>query len=205
MKTIGVLTSGGDAPGMNAAIRAITLIGLSRGVRVVGVERGYRGLMQGEFRELGAADVGGILREGGTVLGSARCEEFLQPEARAEARARMAERRVEGLIVVGGNGSLAGAHALSDPKEAGAGGVRVIGLPASIDNDIGVTRMAIGVDTAVNTIVDACDKIADTASAHHRTFFVQVMGRQCGYLAMAAYVASGADVVLFPEAGKTKD
>ncbi len=205
MKTIGVLTSGGDAPGMNAAIRAVTLIARSKGVRVVGVESGYRGLVQGEYRELEAADVGTILREGGTVLGSARYEEFLQPATRVAARAQMKKSGIDGLIVIGGNGSLAGAAALGDPAEEGGRDVRVLGVPSSIDNDIGVTRMAIGVDTAVNTIVDACDKIADTASAHHRAFFVQVMGRQCGYLAMASHIAVGADVVLFPEAGKSSE
>jgi 6-phosphofructokinase 1 len=138
------------------------------------------------------------------MLGSARCLDFHEPAARAQARRRMREVRMDGLVVIGGNGSLAGAAALGDPAED-PDPPRIVGVPASIDNDIGLTRMAIGVDTAVNTIVEACDKIADTARAHHRAFFVEVMGRQCGYLAMSAYIAAGADMVLFPEANKSPD
>jgi 6-phosphofructokinase 1 len=205
MKAIGLLTSGGDAPGMNAAIRAVVLIARSRGCQVFGVERGYLGLVEGEFRELNPADVGNIIRDGGTLLGSARFPDFMKPDVRAQARAKMKQRGIEGLVVIGGNGSLAGASALADPEEVGGKDVRVVGVPASIDNDIGITRMSIGVDTAVNTIVEACDKIADTASAHHRAFLIEVMGRQCGYLAMASYVAVGADLVLFPESGKSPE
>jgi 6-phosphofructokinase 1 len=208
MKRVGILTSGGDAPGMNAAIRAAVLVARAHGCQVIGVERGYRGLLEGEFVELGPGDVAAILREGGTVLGSARCPEFLAAETRGQARTRLRERGLEALLVIGGNGSLAGALALSDAEEAAASGPpapAVIGVPASIDNDIGLTRMAIGVDTALNTIVEACDKIADTASAHHRAFLIEVMGRECGYLAMAAYVAVGADLVLFPEAAQREE
>ena len=189
---------------MNAAIRAVALIGRAQGLEVVGVERGYRGLLDGAFRDLSPADVGGILREGGTVLGSTRCPEFLTPEARAQARQRLRDSGLDGVVVIGGNGTLAGGHALGDQKEDAAAPA-VVAVPASIDNDIGLTRMAIGVDTAVNTIVDACDKILDTASAHDRTFLVEVMGRQCGYLAMSAYVATGANYVLFPEEGVQAD
>src|SRR5882724_12005862 len=203
MKRIGILTSGGDAPGMNAAIRAGVLVGRALGLDVVGIERGYRGLLEDAFVSLAPSDVGGILREGGTILGSARCKEFHQREVRDRAREILARREVDGLIVVGGNGSLTGALHLADPAEIGAGrALKVIGVPASIDNDLGLTGLSIGVDTAMNTIVEACDKIADTATAHDRTFIVEVMGRDCGYLAMTSAIAVGADLALFPEAGK---
>ena len=205
MARIGVLTSGGDAPGMNAAIRAVAMIGLTQGAEVLGIERGYRGLIDGRMRPLAPADVSGILRDGGTVLGSVRCPEFHERAVRDQARAVLAERDVDKLVVIGGNGSLTGALHLSDPAEAGEHPVQVIGVPASIDNDIALTSMSIGVDTAMNTIVEACDKIADTASAHDRTFIIEVMGRDCGYLAMTAGVAVGADRVIFPEFGKSAE
>jgi 6-phosphofructokinase 1 len=200
--TLAILTSGGDAPGMNAAIRAAALVGHAKGAAIVGIERGYRGLLDGSFRELGPGDVNGILREGGTILGSARCLEFHEAGARDQARARLAERGIDAVIAIGGNGSLTGALALTEASSGGPPAPRVIGIPASIDNDIGMTGLAIGVDTAMNTIVEACDKINDTASAHDRTFIVEVMGRDCGYLAMTSAIAAGADMVLFPEAGK---
>lgn len=196
------MTSGGDAPGMNAAIRAVTLVGRAQGADVVGIERGYRGLLEDAVIPLGPSDVAGILREGGTILGSARCREFHQREARDRARAVLAGRAIDGLIVIGGNGSLTGALALADPAELAGQPLAVIGIPASIDNDLGLTGLSIGVDTAMNTIVEACDKIADTATAHDRTFIVEVMGRDCGYLAMTSAIAVGADLALFPEAGK---
>lgn len=202
---LAILTSGGDAPGMNAAIRAATLVAIARGQTVIGVERGYTGLMNAEFRPLEPGDVGAILRYGGTILGSTRCLEFHTPEGRDVARRRLAEARIDQVLVIGGNGSLTGADALADPEDGAAPAPRVIGLPASIDNDIGITSSAIGVDTAANTIVEACDKIADTASAHDRAFIVEVMGRDCGYLAMAASVAAGADHVLFREGGKSAE
>ncbi|HTR53827.1 MAG TPA: 6-phosphofructokinase [Kofleriaceae bacterium] len=203
MKRIAILTSGGDAPGMNAAIRAATLIGRAAGAEVLGIERGYRGLLDDAFVPLGAADVAGILREGGTILGSARCKEFHERAVRDRARAILAAREVDGLLVIGGNGSLTGASHLADPAEIGGGRpLAIVGVPASIDNDLGLTGLSIGVDTAMNTIVEACDKIADTATAHDRTFIVEVMGRDCGYLAMTSAIAVGADLALFPEAGK---
>lgn len=202
VKRIGILSSGGDAPGMNAAIRAATLVGRSLGADVVGVERGYKGLLEDAFVTLAPADVQGILRDGGTILGSARCKEFHRREVRDQARAILARRGVDGLIVIGGNGSLTGALHLADPAELAGQPLAVIGLPASIDNDLGFTGMSIGVDTAMNTIVEACDKIADTATAHDRTFIIEVMGRDCGYLAMTSAIAVGADLALFPEAGK---
>jgi 6-phosphofructokinase 1 len=210
-RRIAILTSGGDAPGMNAAIRAATLVGRSLGAEVFGVERGYRGLLEDAIAPLQPADVAAILREGGTILGSARCKEFAEREVRDRARANLARHGIDGVIVIGGNGSLTGALRLADPAELGGGAatgtaegppLRVIGVPASIDNDLGLTGLAIGVDTAMNTIVEACDKIADTATAHDRTFIVEVMGRDCGYLAMTSAIAVGADLALFPEAGK---
>ena len=202
-KRIGILTSGGDAPGMNAAIRAATLVGTAAGAEMFGIERGYRGLLEDAMARLTPADVTGILREGGTVLGSARCKEFHQREVRDKARAVLAARGIDGLVVIGGNGSLTGAMHLANPEEIGSGPpLRFIGIPASIDNDLGLTSLSIGVDTAMNTIVEACDKIADTATAHDRTFIVEVMGRDCGYLAMTSAIAVGADLALFPEAGK---
>ncbi len=149
--------------------------------------------------------VGDILRSGGTILQSARCPEFLDPSVRDSARQRLTDAGVEGLIVIGGNGSLTGALKLSDPTEAGDWPVRLLGIPASIDNDIALTSLSIGVDTAMNTIVEACDRIADTASAHDRMFLVEVMGRDCGYLAMTSAIASGADMVLFPEAERSTE
>ncbi len=188
---------------MNAAIRAAALVGRAAGADIVGVERGYKGLLDDAFVPLMPGDVAGILREGGTILGSARCKEFHHREVRDKARGILANRGIDGLIVIGGNGSLTGALHLADPKEIGSGApLKIIGLPASIDNDLGMTGMSIGVDTAMNTIVEACDKIADTATAHDRTFIIEVMGRDCGYLAMTSAIAVGADLALFPESGK---
>lgn len=200
---LAILTSGGDAPGMNAAIRAATLVAHAQGVDVLGVERGFRGLLDDAFVPLGPSDVASILREGGTVLGSARCLEFHERAVRDVARRRLAERGVGNVLVIGGNGSLTGALALGNHDELQGQPLRVVGVPASIDNDLGMTGMSIGVDTAVNTIVEAIDKIADTATAHDRTFIIEVMGRDCGYLAMTGAVAAGADLALFPEAGKS--
>ena len=202
IRHLALLTSGGDAPGMNAAIRAATLVARAAGVEVLGIERGYRGLLDDAFIPLGPPEVGSILREGGTMLGSARCKEFHDRGVRDRARAVLRARGVGGLVVIGGNGSLTGAQALVDPDEAGPEPLRVVGIPASIDNDLGLTGLSIGVDTAMNTIVEACDKIADTATAHDRTFIIEVMGRDCGYLAMTSAIAAGADLALFPEAGR---
>lgn len=204
MKRFAILTSGGDAPGMNAAVRAAALLGAHKGAEVFGVRHGYQGLLDDTLVALPPKDVAGIIREGGTVLGSARCLEFHQRSARDRARANLAARGIEGLVVIGGNGSLTGLQAITAAEENDTG-LRGVGIPASIDNDVGVTRLAIGVDTAINTIVDACDKISDTASAHDRTFIVEVMGRDCGYLAMTSAIASAANAVLFPEMDKTED
>ena len=201
-KRIAILTSGGDAPGMNAAVFGATMIGRSLGLDVLGCERGYRGMLDDAFVPLAVGDVTSIARDGGTFLGSARCKEFHQREVRDQARAVLARRGIDGLIVIGGNGSLTGALHLADPTELAGQPLAVIGVPASIDNDLALTGLSIGVDTAMNTIVEACDKIADTATAHDRTFIIEVMGRDCGYLAMTSAIAVGADLALFPEAGK---
>ncbi len=203
-RKVGILTSGGDAPGMNAAIRSATKILITEGVEVVGIQHGYRGLLKGEFRPLGAADVNGVIRDGGTFLGSARCLEFLERAGRDEARRQARRAGIDSILAIGGNGTLAGAAALCDPEELGDQDLKVVGLPASIDNDVGFTGMAIGTDTAMNTIVEACDKISDTASAHDRIFLVEVMGRECGYLAMTSSIASAADAVFFPEANRSE-
>ena len=194
---IGVLTSGGDAPGMNAAIHAVVKVARRAGVGVVGVEAGYEGLMAGRRRVLELDEVDPIAGWGGTILGSARSAEFRTPEGRARAAQGLG---LDGLIVIGGNGSLTGAHLLWKEQ-----GVPVVGIPASIDNDIACSSTAIGVDTALNTIVSACDRISDTARAHRRVFVVEVMGRDCGYLAMASAIAAGADACLFRESGKDEE
>jgi 6-phosphofructokinase 1 len=197
---IAVLTSGGDAPGMNAALHSVVKSALGRGHEVLGVRMGYEGLLAGDVTPLELVTVDGISRFGGTVLGSARSKVFPTPEGQRTAREQIAKQGIEGLIVIGGNGSLTGAHALGDGEPC-----RIAGIPASIDNDIGHTGLAIGVDTAVNTIVEACDRISDTARAHRRAFIVEVMGRQCGYLAMRSGIAAEADAILFAEMKVAED
>ncbi len=192
---VGILTSGGDAPGMNAALRAAARVGASLGLEVVGVEEGYRGLLEGRVRALDLRLLDEAARRGGTLLGTARSKTFPTPDGQARARKTIARERLKGLLVIGGNGSLTGAQTLSDV-------VAVAGVPASIDNDLACTSMAIGVDTAMNTIVEAIDRICDTASAHKRTFIIEVMGRDCGYLAMTSAIAAGADAVLVREVGR---
>jgi len=195
--TLGLLTSGGDAPGMNAAIRAVVRTALSNNARVLGIANGYEGLVNGEFRELGPRDVGGILQRGGTVLQTRRSKRFQEPRGQREAIRRMNEAGMDGLIVIGGDGSLRGAHALSMQ------GIKVVGIPASIDNDIWGSDIAIGVDTALNTIMEAVDKLRDTASSHGRAFLIETMGRNSGYLAVMAGIVCGAEIVLMPEVTST--
>lgn len=190
---IGVLTSGGDSPGMNPCIRAVVRAGIAHGARVIGINNGYEGLMNGEFRELGPRDVGGTLLRGGTILQTRRSLAFREPRGQREAIRRMNETGMDGLVVIGGDGSLTGALALHKQ------GVKVVGVPGSIDNDIWGTNMSIGVDTAMNTIMDAVDKLRDTASSHGRVFLVETMGRSSGYLAVMAGIVSGAEIVLIPE------
>jgi 6-phosphofructokinase 1 len=200
---IALLTSGGDAPGMNAALRAAAKIGSALGLEVLGVEEGYKGLIEGRIRSLDVRALDDAARRGGTLLGTARSKLFITAEGRERAKAEMLKARVAGVVVIGGNGSLTGARALDGATAHDGGPLGVIGIPASIDNDLGCTAMSIGVDTAMNTIMEACDRIADTALAHQRIFIVEVMGRDCGYLAMTAAIAAGADAVLFREGGKT--
>ena len=202
MKTVALLTSGGDSPGMNAALRAAAKTCAARGVRLLGIRDGYEGLLDDRSAELvpgpcallGEGGLDMLGSQGGTVLGSARSARFREASGRARAAEALRGWQVDGLVVIGGNGSLTGAHLLAREH-----GVRVLGIPASIDNDLGCTALAIGTDTALNTIVQACDHIDDTARAHRRAFVVEVMGRACGYLAMASSVAVGADVALFRE------
>ena len=197
---IAVLTSGGDAPGMNAAIRTVAVVGIARGHRVTGIRRGYQGLLEGDTTPLSLAAIDGITHQGGTILGSSRSAEFPTAAGQARARARIAELGLDALVVVGGNGSLTGAHLLGEGRPCA-----MVGLPASIDNDIGHSGLSIGVDSACNTIVEACDRISDTARAHRRAFVVEVMGRKCGFLAMRAGIAAEADAILYGESGLGED
>jgi len=185
---------------MNGAVRSLVKGGTARGHEVFGIRRGYEGLLDGDVVQLRLADVDGISRYGGTMLGSARSAVFPTQEGQVAATERLDELSLDGLVVIGGNGSLTGAHVLAQRNA-----LNVVGLPASIDNDIGHTRLAIGVDTAVNTIVEACDRISDTARAHRRAFIVEVMGRHCGYLAMRSGIAADADAILYGERAEDED
>jgi 6-phosphofructokinase 1 len=193
IKRIGVLTSGGDGPGLNPCIRAVTRTALSKGVEVMGVRRGYRGLINGELESLDARSVGGILGKGGTFLGTTRLPEFAELRLQRQALRVLNQFDVDGLVVIGGNGSLTGALALHNL------GFPTVGVPGTIDNDVGGTDIAVGVDTTLNTVLDAIDKIKDTASSHQRAFLIEVMGRDCGYLALMAGIAGGAEMILIPE------
>lgn len=193
MKNIAVLTSGGDAPGMNAAIRAVVRTGLARGVNVWGVYQGYSGLIEGNFKRLGARDMGSIIQRGGTVLGSARCAEFQTVEGRELAIRRMRGAGIDGLIVIGGNGSQTGSNALNQM------GFPVVGVASTIDNDLYGSDITIGVDTALNVALNAIDNLKVTASSHRRALLVEVMGRKCGYLALMAGIAGGAEAIMLPE------
>ena len=193
MKNIAVLTSGGDAPGMNAAIRAVVRTGVARGLNVWGVNQGYSGLIEGDFKRLGARDVGSIIQRGGTVLGSARCAEFQTEEGRELAIRRLHGAGIDGLIVIGGNGSQTGSHALHQM------GYPVVGVASTIDNDLFGSDITIGVDTALNVALNAIDNLKVTASSHRRALLVEVMGRKCGYLALMCGVAGGAEAIVLPE------
>jgi 6-phosphofructokinase 1 len=193
MQKVAVLTSGGDSPGMNAAIRAVVRTGLEYGIQVYGVRQGFSGLMEGDMHLLTSREVSGILQRGGTILQSARNEEFKTPQGQKRALRRLNEKGIEAAVVIGGDGSLRGALALHKQ------GFPVVGIPASIDNDIDATNMSIGVDTALNTILDSLDRLRDTASSHTRAFLIEVMGRRCGYLALMASILGGAEIVSTPE------
>jgi 6-phosphofructokinase 1 len=193
MKRIAVLTSGGDAPGMNAAIRAVVRTGIAQGWEVFGVRHGYAGLIGGDMSALSARDVGGILQRGGTLLGSARSPEFETEAGRVKALRNLNGRGIEGLVVIGGNGSQTGAYALSQM------GFPVVGVASTIDNDLVGSDITIGVDTALNIALESIDRLKTTASSHQRAFLVEVMGRHCGYLALMAAIAGGAEAVVLPE------
>jgi len=200
IKSVGVLTSGGDAPGMNAAIRAVTRAGISNGMRVYGIYRGYKGLISDEIAEFKTNSVSNIIQRGGTILKTARSEEFKTVEGRRLAYENMQKHGIEALIVIGGDGSLTGAGIFANEYN-----IPVVGLPGTIDNDLNGTDTTIGYDTALNTIMESMDKIRDTATSHERLFFVEVMGRNCGYLALNSAIASGAEAAIIPEISIEKD
>lgn len=195
LKKIGVLTSGGDAPGMNAAVRAVVRKAIYEGLEVVGVFNGYQGLIQGKFELLELGSVGDIIQRGGTMLRSARSPEFMTEEGRMEAFRQLKSHGIDGLVVIGGDGSFRGAFELVKM------GVPCVCVPATIDNDINGTQFTIGFDSALNTVIDAIDKIRDTATSHERTFIIEVMGRDAGDLALWSGLAGGAETILIPEEG----
>ena len=194
IKRIGVLTSGGDSPGMNAAIRSVVRTSAFHGLECTAVYRGYQGLIDGDFKEFNARSVNNIIQKGGTILKSARCEEFRTSEGRKKAFENIQKAGIDALVVIGGNGSLTGAQKLNEEF-----GFPVMGIPGTIDNDILGTDFTIGFDTAINTVVEAIDKIRDTASSHNRLFFVEVMGRDVGLVALNSGVGAGAEEILIPE------
>ncbi len=200
IKSVGVLTSGGDAPGMNAAIRAVTRAGISNGMRVYGIYRGYKGLITDEIEEFKTNSVSNIIQQGGTILKTARSLEFMTEEGRRIAYENMQKHAIDALVVIGGDGSLTGAGILASEYN-----IPVVGLPGTIDNDLNGTDTTIGYDTALNTIMESMDKIRDTATSHERLFFVEVMGRNCGYLALNSAIASGAEAAIIPEISIEKD
>ncbi|MBQ5440962.1 MAG: 6-phosphofructokinase [Firmicutes bacterium] len=193
MKKIAVLTSGGDAPGMNAAIRSVVRCGLEKDMEVYGIMNGFEGLLDGEFKQMNRYSVGDILHRGGTLLKSARSERFMDPKWVDHGAEVLRTFGIEGVAVIGGNGSLSGGSELSDR------GIKVMGIPGTIDNDLGYTDYTIGFDTAVNTVLDAISKIRDTSSAHNRTTIIEVMGRKCGDIALYSGLAGGAEYVVIPE------
>ncbi|MBU5488311.1 6-phosphofructokinase [Clostridium sp. MSJ-8] len=199
MKKIAILTSGGDAPGMNAAIRAVTRAALDKGLEVVGIERGYAGLLGGEFVPMNRTSVSDIIQRGGTILRTARCLEFKQEEVRKRAVKILKAYGIDALVVIGGDGSFTGAKLLSKL------GVKTVGLPGTIDNDLAYTDYTIGFDTTLNTVLDAVNKIRDTSNSHERVSIIEVMGRHCGDIALYSGLAGGAEAILVPEKGFDKD
>lgn len=195
IKRIGILTSGGDAPGMNAAIRAVTRVALNSGIEVFGIYDGYRGMVEGYIEPLSKQSVGDIIDRGGTILGSARLPEFKDQTVREKAVEQLKKRGIEAIVVIGGDGSYRGALALTEM------GINCIGLPGTIDNDISCTDFTIGFDTALHTVVDAVDKLRDTSSSHHRCSIVEVMGNRCGDLAVWAGLACGAEIIVTAQTG----
>lgn len=195
MKTIAVLTSGGDAPGMNAAIRAVVRTALDKGINVMGIKRGYSGLINGELFEMKRQDVSDIIQRGGTILRTARCAEFMTEEGRKKAAGVLKVYGVDGLVVIGGNGSFMGAQKLSKL------GISTVGIPGTIDNDLPYTDYTLGFDTTLNTVLDAINKLRDTSTSHERVSIIEVMGRDCGDIALYSGIAGGAEAVLVPEKG----
>lgn len=193
ISTIGVLTSGGDAPGMNAAIRAVVRAAISKGMKVKGIERGYAGLLNEEIRDMNARDVSDIIQRGGTVLYTARCEEFRTEEGQARGAEICKKHGIQGLVVIGGDGSYRGAGKLAEH------GINTVGVPGTIDLDIACTDYTIGFDTAINTAMEAIDKIRDTSTSHERCSIIEVMGRNAGYIALWCGIANGAEDILIPE------
>ncbi len=192
-RRVAVLTSGGDAPGMNAAIRAVVRAGIAQGMEMFGLPHGYTGLINGEFRALGPRDVGGIVQRGGTILGTTRCVDLKTDAGQDRALQQMREHGISGLVVIGGDGSQSGAHALSKK------GMAVVGVASTIDNDLHGTDVSIGTTTAVDIALEAIDRLRTTAASHQRAFLVEVMGRNCGYLALMAGIAGGAEAIVIPE------
>ena len=199
MKKIAVLTSGGDAPGMNAAIRAVVRSAIGEGMEIVGVENGYAGVLNKDFIPMGLRSVSDIIQRGGTILRSARCKEMVTEEGRNLAVKNLREAGIEGLIVIGGDGSFQGAKVLSNL------GFPTIGIPGTIDNDLAYTDFTLGFDTAANTILDAINKIRDTMSSHERISIIEVMGRHCGDLALYSGIGGGAEIIIVPEVPMTND
>jgi len=194
IKTIGVLTSGGDAPGMNAAIRAVVRAGIYNGITVYGIKRGYQGMLDDRIVEMNSRSVSNIIQTGGTILKTARSKEFMTYEGRKKGYDKLKEHGIDALVVIGGDGSFRGAKEFSTEFD-----MPVVGIPGTIDNDIVGTEYTIGYDTALNTVVDAVDKIRDTASAHNRLFFIEIMGRHAGFLTLNGGIATGAEAILVPE------
>lgn len=199
MKRIAIITSGGDAPGMNAAIRAAVRKSLSYSIEVYGVKRGYQGLLKADFKKLDSNSVSDIIHRGGTILHTARCEEFKTDEGQKKAIENLKAAGIDGLLVIGGDGSLRGAAAISEKN------IPAVGIPATIDNDIPFTDYSIGFDTALNTVVEAVNKVRDTASSHERIFLIEVMGRRSGHIALYSGLASGAETILVPEVSYNMD
>ncbi len=194
IECLGILTSGGDSPGMNAAVRAVTRTAIYNGMAVKGIMRGYKGLVTGEVEPLHTQNVSNIIQQGGTILKTARCQEFMTAEGRATAYETMRREKIDALVVIGGDGSLTGARIFAQEFD-----IPIVGIPGTIDNDLFGTDTTIGYDTALNTIMEAVDKIRDTASSHERLFFVEVMGRSAGFLALNGALAVGAEAAIIPE------
>ncbi len=201
LEKIAVFTSGGDAPGMNAAIRAVTRAAIANNLEVMGIRHGYQGMIEDDFISLTARDVSGILHQGGTILKTARSKEFMTPEGRAKAWKNLKKHDIDAVVVIGGDGSFTGAMVFTQEYD-----IPFVGIPGTIDNDMYGTDYTIGYDTALNTVVEAVDKIKDTASSHDRIFFIEVMGREAGQLALSSGVAVGAEAILLPESSsRTRD